>query len=152
MRQKIYDLLSEVKKIEQISAKAAKASHSSANEASGGLGASYSAAGDAEHARNSANLSMQKYSAIKKLSEELQKSLDREVPEKVAAACYVLVKYSDGSEKQLYFVENPVYVSGYNLISHDSPLGKSLSGKKVGESFSYTSGEQKYEGEIVSIG
>ncbi len=152
MRQKISGLFDEVKKIEEKSSRAAKESHRSANEASRELTASYSAAGDAEHARNSANLSMQKYSAIKKLSEELQKSLDREVPGEVAAVCYVLVKFADGNKKELYFVENPVFIGGYNLISRDSPLGKSLVGKRMGESFSYTSGEQKFEGEILEIG
>lgn len=151
MRQKINELLEEVKKIEQIAGSAAGKSHSSANEASGGLAASYSAAGDAEHARNSANLSMQKYSAIKKLSEELQNNLDREASDGVIAACNVLVQYTDGSRKELYFVENPAYVDGFNLISQDSPLGKSLVGKRIGESFSYTSGEQKFEGEILEI-
>jgi len=152
MRQKIEILFEEVKKLEEAAGQTAHKSRSDANELSAGLVASYSLAGDVEHAKNSANLSMQKYSAIKKLSEELQKSLDTEVPGKIGAVSYVFLRYTNGSEKELYFVENPVFISGFNLISIDSPLGKSLSGKKIGESFSYSSGDQEFEGEILSIG
>ncbi len=151
MRQKIGILFEEVKRLEEAAGQTAHKSKSDANELSAGLVASYSLAGDVEHAKNTANLSMQKYSVVKKLFDELQKSLDTEVPEKIRTVSYVLVKYTNGSEKELYFVENPVFINGFNLISIDSPLGKSLNGKKIGESFSYTSGEQEFEGEILSI-
>jgi transcription elongation GreA/GreB family factor len=151
MRQKISELLTEVKKIEKISGDAAEKSQHAANVVSGALAASHSAAGDVEHARNSANLSIQKVAAVKKLAEELEKSLESEVPAYVKPVCFVSIKFEGGNQKDLYFVENPVFLSGFNLISKDSPLGKSLLGKAIGESFSYDSGEQKFLGVISEI-
>ncbi len=151
MRQKILYLFEKVKEIETISAEAARKSHHAANEASAGLVASYSAAGDAEHARNTANLSIQKSRQIKKLSQELSKALDQETPEKTLPVCFVSVQFEDGSQKDFYFVENPIFLSGFNLISPASPLGASIMGKRVGEEFSYKSGEQNFKGKVVDI-
>lgn len=152
MRQKIEILFEEVKRLEEAAGQTAHKSKSDANELSAGLVSSYSLAGDVEHAKNTANLSIQKYSVVKKLFDELQKSLDTEVPEKIRTVSYVLAKYTDNGEKELYFVDNPVFINEFNLISIDFPLGKSLNGNKIGERFSYTSGGQEFEGEILSIG
>lgn len=151
MRQKILHLFDEVEKIDKSSSKAAGESNLAANEASRGLSASYSAAGDVEHARNSANLSIQKAEQINKLTKELEKSQESEVPTTIRPVCFVSVKFKEGNQKDLYFVENPVYISGYNLISADSPLGKSLLGKGIGDRFFYTSGNQKFEGNVLEI-
>jgi transcription elongation GreA/GreB family factor len=151
MRQKILELLEEVKKIEKISGDAAEKSRHAANVVSGALAASYSAAGDAEHARNSANLSIQKAAVIKKLAGELEKSLESEIPTTVKPVCFVSIKFRNGNQKDLYFVENPVFLSGFNLISVSSPLGESLVGKGIEDSFSYTSGDQKFDGKILEI-
>ena len=152
MRQKIYDLLSGVKKIEQISAEAAKASHNSANEVSGGLVASYSAAGDVEHSRNSANLSMQKYQSIKILVEELENALSEKVPETVSPVSFVALEYAGGKRKDVYLVDNPIYISGYNLISMESPIGRVIGELKVGDSFLYVMNDEGYAGKILEIG
>ena len=151
MRQKILDLFKEVKKIEKTSSEAAEKSRYAANLVSGALAASYSAAGDVEHARNSANLSIQKTSMIKKLAEELEKSVDSEVPTTVRPVCFVSIKFEGGNQKDLYLVENPIFINGFNLISVISPLGESLVGKGMGDKFSYTSGEQKFKGSILQI-
>ncbi len=151
MRQKILDLLEEVRKIEKVSKEAADKSHYAANEASGGLGASYSAAGDAEHARNSANLSIQKSEQIKKLAEEIENSVSLEDPKVIKPACFILVEFADGNKKDLYLVENPVYIPGFNLISPNSLFGVSLLRKGVGNYFFYTSGGQVFEGKILEI-
>jgi transcription elongation GreA/GreB family factor len=155
MRQKILNLFEEVKKIEKSSSIAANESNRAANEASGGLAASYSAAGDVEHARNSANLSIQKVATIKKLAEELEKSLESEIPGTVKPVCFISIKFENGSQKDLYFVENPVFLSGFNLISPESPLGKSLMGMSIGNSFSYSSSYssdvQAFRGTILTI-
>ena len=152
MRQKLLDLLEKVKKIEKTSREAAVKSHHAANEASGGLVASYSAAGDVEHARNSANLSIGKAEKIKKLMEEIENSIGDDVPETAKPVCFLSVEYGEGDKKDLYLVENPVIVAGFNLISSNSPLGKSLWGKAVGDSFLYTFGEQSFSGKILEIG
>jgi hypothetical protein len=151
MRKKILDLFEEVKKVEKSSSVAANKSYRAANEVSGGLISSYSAAGDAEHSRNSANLSIQKAETIKKLKEELERSLNSESPENVKPVCFISLKFEGGNQKDLYLVENPVFITGFNLISASSPLGESLLGKRMGEQFSYTSGEQKYKGNVLEI-
>jgi len=151
MRQKILDLLKEVEKIEKVSRTAAGKSSQSANEASGGLTGSYSAAGDAEHARNTANLSIQKAKQIGALLKELEVYVVANTPDTVKPVSYVLLDYRGGVEKSLYFVENPVFVPGYNLVSPISPLGKAIAGKTVGNSFSYTIDGKNYEGKIAKI-
>lgn len=151
MRQKILNLLEKVKKIEKVSKEAADKSQHAANEASGGLGASYSAAGDVEHARNSANLSIQKSKQIKKLADEIESSVNLEEPKVIKPASFVSVEFTDGNKKDLYLVENPVYIPGFNLISPNSLLGISLLGKGVNDYFSYTSGDQIFEGKILEI-
>lgn len=151
MRQKILSLFEKVKKIEKSSSVAASESNRSANEASGGLISSYSAAGDAEHSRNSANLSIQKAETIKKLKDELERSLNSGSPEEIKPVCFISVKYEDGNQKDLYLVGNPVFITGFNLISASSPLGESLLGKEIGDHFSYTSGEQEFKGNVLEI-
>lgn len=152
MRPKIELLLAEVKKLEEKSRLAAEKSGLSANEASGGLISSYSAAGDVEHARNTANLSKLKAGQLKKLKEEIESAVGIEAPETVKAVCFVSVKFNNGGIKDFYFVENPTYLPGFNLISESSPIGKSLKGKSCGQHFSYNAGEQKFEGEVLEIG
>ena len=144
-------LLEKVKEIEKASSRAAKESYRAANEVSGGLISSYSAAGDAEHSRNSANLSIQKAETIKKLKDELERSLDLVSPEEIKPVCFISVKFEEGNQKDLYLVENPVFITGFNLISAISPLGESLLGKGIGDHFLYTSGEQKFRGDVIEI-
>jgi len=151
MRQKIFNLLKEVEKIEKVSRTAAGKSSQSANEASGGLTGSYSAAGDAEHARNTANLSIQKAKQIGALLKELEVSMMVNTPETVQPVSYVSLDYQNGVEKNFYFVENPVFIPGYNLVSPISPLGKAVSNKTVGNSFSYTIDGKNYVGKIARI-
>lgn len=151
MRQKILEILQVVEKIENESSRVAKQSKFAADEASGGLTASYSAAGDAEHARNTANLSIQKHQSIKRLTEELENSLQQGLPEKTETGCYIKTEMS-GSVKELFLVENPVYVEGYNLISPSSPIGKAILGKKVEDLFLYENGDKTFTGKILEIG
>lgn len=151
MRQKIQKLLIEVKRLEEVSNKAAHESNRAANEASAGLIASYSAAGDAEHARNSANLSLQKAATLKKLMVELESSLSAQIPITAKFVCFVSVELGGGATKDLYLVENPVFISGFNLISPDSPLGAALLEKRAGDLFLYKSGTQSFSGKILEI-
>lgn len=152
MRQKISELLDVVKKVEKDSREAAGKSSEAANEASGGLTASYSAAGDAEHARNTANLSIQKHQSIKKLKEELEKFININSPNKVTPACYVEMELGQNGVKEIFLVENLVFISGFNLISPESELGKVILGKNLGDTFSYETNEQVVNGKILDIG
>lgn len=151
MRNKLKDLLDLVEKQLEISKNASSESRKSANEISAGLTASYSLAGDVEHSKNSANLSQQKYEATKNLFEELQESASSSTPNTVEVPCYVRISMS-GIDKELYLVKNPVFLSGYNLISSDSPIGGALIGAKVDDLFLYKNGEQTFTGKILDIG
>lgn len=151
MRQKIKELLEAVKKSEAESGRAAKESKFAADEVSGGLVASYSAAGDAEHARNSANLSIEKAKGVKNLMEEIKKAISLETPKTVVPVCCVSVKFIDGSSKDLFLVRHPMSISGFNLISVDSPIGKSLLNKNIGSRFSYVLEDQRFDGEIIGL-
>lgn len=151
MRQKLAVLFERVKELEKISSKAASESHKAANESSSGLTASYSAAGDAEHSRNTANLSLQKAATVKDLLREIEKSKDMEIPNVIQSVCFVLVEFENGSKKELYLVDNPVFIDGFNLISPSSPLGSSLLGRSANDYFYYSSGEQEFSGKILEI-
>lgn len=151
MRGKIKILLDIVKKMEEVSGEAAGKSKNAANELSAGLVSSYSLAGDVEHAKNSANLSIQKHASVKKLAEELENAAGVDIPSSVREDCYVKTEIS-GNEKELYLVENPVYISGHSLVSPASPIGKALLGKKTGDLFLYKSGDQTFTGKVLEIG
>lgn len=151
MRQKIKVLLDAVEKLEKESARIAKESKSAADEASGGLVASYSAAGDVEHARNSANLSIQKYESIRKLAREIKSSVAMDAPPKVQSVCFVRIETGE-SEKEFYLVDNPVFISGFNIISSVSPIGKGLLDKKAGDLFLYKIEDKNFTGKILEIG
>ena len=108
MRQKIRRLFDVIKKLEESSARIAHESKSAADEASEGLTASYSAAGDAEHARNTANLSIGKHKIIKNLAKELNDGLDSDIPEKIETPCFIALKINGGEANYVYLVNNPI--------------------------------------------
>jgi hypothetical protein len=129
---------------------AAVSSKQAANEASHGMATSYSVAGDVEHAKNSALLSLQKLELLTKLKEEVDEALEAEAPVTATPVCYVELGFDDGRNSAFYFVKNPVYISGLNLISPDSLLGAAIIGKKAGDKFSYKVEERNLSG-IVSL-
>jgi transcription elongation GreA/GreB family factor len=152
VRQRISELFKKVKDLSESSNIAANKSWSAANEVSGGLVSSYSAAGDAEHARNTANLSIQKARALKELVDELSGKENSNIPKTVEAPCYILVEFENGNKKEIFIVKNPAFVDGYNLISIDSPIGNSLKDRGVEDYFYYSLGEKEFSGKILEIG
>src|SRR3972149_8556904 len=74
----------------------AKSSRKAAQEVTGGVLTSYSAAGDIEHATNAANLNEEKVAKMKLFLNELEKSLELPVPEKIEPVSFFWVKFSDG--------------------------------------------------------
>ena len=151
MRPKIEKLLLDVKKLERASGKSATESKSAADEASGGLTASYSSAGDAEHARNSANLSMQKHQGIKDLVRELSSAIKEQAPLRIVPVSFIKVQVGN-DEKEVYLTNSPVFVNGYNLISPISPIGSALLDKKVEDLFLYKNGDTTFTGKVLEIG
>jgi transcription elongation GreA/GreB family factor len=151
MRPKLGQLLEKVGEMNEVVGKAARQSKMAADEASGALATSYSAAGDVEHARNSASLSMQKALAVRKLFEEIEADLSGGAKNVIEPACFVVAEFEDGTQKEFYLVRNPVFIAGFNLISSESPLGLALTGKRVGETFFYESGPQNFNGKVLEI-
>ncbi|KKS94533.1 MAG: hypothetical protein UV71_C0024G0005 [Microgenomates group bacterium GW2011_GWC1_43_13] len=150
-RQKLENLAARLK--EELGKAEVSALHTrkTANEASHGLATSYSAAGDAEHAGNTALLSYQKLEQLKKLKAEIEESRIGAVPETVSPVCFTSVTFDDGRISEFYFVKNSAYISGINFISPDSPLGSAISGKSAGERFLYSAGEENHAGVISGI-
>ena len=130
---------------------AAAESKQTANEASHGMATSYSVAGDVEHAKNSALLSLERLSALKKLKKEVDEALNNKAPEIVEPVCFIEISFSDGKKSEFYFVNNSAYISGLDFISPDSILGKAIIGNSIGDSFSYSVGEQRFSGVITAI-
>jgi hypothetical protein len=151
MRAKLEELKKRVETETLSAKKSAEQNKHSANLISGGLIGGYSIAGDVEHSRNTALLSMQRFEKLTRLDGELKDALIKPAPEKVEPACLVLVEYDGGEKKDFYFVNNPVYIPGLNLISYHSPFGKALLGKVSGETFSYTSNDIFYSGKVLEI-
>jgi len=150
-RFKLKELAARLEEEVERAGSAALKSKQSSNEASGGLATSYSAAGDAEHSKNSALLILQKFEQLKRLKEEIDIALNSEIPAEVEPVSFVILTFNDGRKSAFYFVKNPVYLSGLNLISPDSLIGKAILGKSVGESFSYSAGNQAFSGVISEI-
>lgn len=140
-------LKEELKKAEISAAESKK----TANEASHGMATSYSVAGDVEHAKNTALLSLQKLEQLQKLKCEIDEAVGSVAPTTVSPVCFVSITFEDGRNSDFYFVKNSAYMSGIKFISPDSILGKAISGKSIGDNFSYTAGDQKFSGVIIEI-
>ncbi len=130
---------------------AAKSSRKAAQEVTGGVLTSYSAAGDIEHATNAANLNEEKVSKMKLFLAELEEALTFPVPQAVQPVCCFSVKFEDGGSQDFILVNNPVYVEGFKIISKDSPIGKVVLGKRVGESFEYEVDGVRTSGVVFGI-
>lgn len=129
----------------------AKSSRKAAQEVTGGVLTSYSAAGDIEHATNAANLNEEKVNKMKLLLDELEEALELPIPEKIEPVSFFWVKFSDGNLGEFFLVDNPVYVEGFKIISKDSPIGKVVLGKKVGEGFEYEVDGGRTSGVVLGI-
>lgn len=150
MRVKLDELKKRIEAELSSAQKSAGENKKSAILIAGGMASGYSIAGDLEHARNTAQLSEVRLGKLVKLKEELDKA-GAEAPISAEPVCFISIEYDSGEKKGFYFVNNAVYLSGFNLISPDSPLGKSLMGKSIGSEFSYTSGETLFSGKVTEI-
>lgn len=141
MRTKLQELYQKVVTEIETAQKSVNANKHSANLISGGLVGGYSIAGDVEHSRNTARLSEDRLQKLLNLKKELSESLET-APEEAQPICLVTIETDTGA-KSFYFVKNAVYLSGFSLVSPDSPLGQSLLEKKVGD--------VSFSGKILSI-
>ena len=133
-RNKLHDLLndlnSQIEKSEKVSEKNTKTS----DEITKASSASWSADGDVLYAEGQAKMVKDNLDILKTFKDKIKKELDEPTPETISATCYVTVKYENLDEpSSFYFVDTPVYVTGYKFVTVDSTLGKIILGRKEGE-------------------
>jgi len=87
-----------------------------------------SQAGDRFHSQGAADLAKEMFETVSKLKIEIEKNIENKIPETVSIPCFIKLEGMD-----IYLVDNPILVNGFNLISKESPLGSSLVRKKVGD-------------------
>ena len=138
-RKKLLVLLKTLEKEVKISRKRFEDNKRSANETSKTAAGSWSAGGDREYTANQAMISKKAFEQIEKLYNEISKAAKLPLPEVVKPPCYIQAEIKDKSIK-FYLVENVINLSGIRLVSSNSPLGKRLEGKKIGDSSSAKSG------------
>lgn len=132
-RKRLLALLKILDKEVEISRKRFEDNKKSANETSKTAAGSWSAGGDREYTANQAMISEKALEQIEKLYDETSKATKLSLPEVVKSPCYIEAEIEDKNIK-FYLVENVVNLSGVRLVSSNSPLGKQLKGRKVGES------------------
>lgn len=138
-RPKLKILLELIEKELEKAKRQAEQTHLSAIEIGRAAAASPSQSGDREHARNQALLTKENLERIELLYREVDNSLD-ESPVIVKPVCNVLVEYEDKARYDFYLVNQPVFLGDVKLVSLNSPLGRAISGKKIGNEFEVTVG------------
>lgn len=101
----------EFKKAEE----AYKHAKKSALEIAASAAASPSQAGDRFHSQGAADLAKERFETFKLLLNEIEEKGEK-----------IYFKYEG---KDLFLVENPVLIKGFNLVSVKSPLGSKILGK-----------------------
>ena len=107
--------------------------------------ASWSSAGDREYAIGQLQINKYHLDALKRLKKELGDSGQQRL-EEIAAPCYIEIKGIDS--KKIFLVKNVATISGSQLVSVESPLGKKLIGKSVGDAVVVN--EKKFEIKKIS--
>lgn len=87
-----------------------------------------SQAGDRFHSQGAADLAKEMYETVENLRNEIEIGVNQEIPEFTSVPSYIKL---EGLE--VYLVNNPILLKGFNLISKESPLGSGLESKKVGD-------------------
>ena len=132
-RKKLLILLKVLEKEVKVSRKRFEDNKKSADETSKTAAGSWSAGGDREYTAGQAMIAKKALGQVVKLRDEISKATKLPLPEVVKPPCYIEAEIKDKSIK-FYLVKNVVNLSDFKLVSSDSPLGKQLKGKKVGES------------------
>lgn len=142
-RQKLFELYKQLEAQVKNAERIARATKDAANELSHAAIASPSTSGDREHATNAAYINQEKLVKLIALKDEVGEAMNEEIPKKIEPVCYF---------NGYYLVSKPMYLRGFSLISPESLLGKSILGKKAGESYEYKSESgQKISGVITAI-
>jgi len=150
-RKKLEELLGVVWEEAKKAEKRYKKNKSASEQTQASSRTSWSAAGERDYAQGQVEVSLQLWESFKNLGKELEKVVDIAVPEKVISPCFLRLEPDD--KKCLFVVENVVSISGYNLISNKSPMGKALKGKKIGDKYILSiEGGMEKRGVVTKIG
>lgn len=86
------------------------------------------------------------------LKQEITNSPDGLVT-KVATPCWIEIEYDHPVTARVgfYFLSVPILLSGVKIISLNSPLGKAIMGKGIGNHIEYQSSEGKITGVIRNL-
>jgi len=131
-RTKLKKLLKAIDKKVKVSEANLKENKVSADLTSKTAGASWSAAGEREYTAGQLEINQKVFDQIIKLQREIAKQVESEIPEKVETPCYVVIRSNKGTNN-IFIVKNVTSINGFNLVSSESPMGKALIGRKVGD-------------------
>lgn len=109
---------------------------------------------DKYHVEKAADLTHEYLQRLELLKKEI-KAADETPKDTVEPVSLVEIEYDDKSRLQFILVKNAVSLAKHLFISTDSPLGRAILSKKVGDEFSYTlkqnDSQKRYSGRIVRV-
>lgn len=133
-RGKLNELLNQLNDQIEKSQKFAEKNKKTSDEVTKASSASWSAGGDILYAQGQATITKENLEALKAFKAKVEKEIKEPVSETVIPTCFVTVKYDNlDKPSSFYFVESPVYVSGFKFVTVDSNLGKIINGRKKGD-------------------
>lgn len=130
---------------------AAEQNRESANEMSKTANAATYAAGEREYTAQQAKITRENLEELEELGKGVAAAVGRPVPATVQPISLVTVEYNGGETESFYFVSKSVYLNGVKLISPESPIGKAVADKSMGEGFEYEVGTERVRGKIARI-
>lgn len=98
--------------------------------------ASRSQQGDRLYFQNAASLAEDHLIDLIELKKELASASSQPLPV-AQPVSFITIEDDNGETSSFYFVQKGVQLPGLPLLTPESPLGKSIYGKKPGEKFSY---------------
>lgn len=126
--------------------------HKSASEIARAAAKSPSQSGDRTHAEDQALITRNALVKLKLLKKEIETSLDKKDLSAIRVPSFIKVRYKDGIEGEFYLVKSPANIIGIMFISAESPLGKVLIGKRLGDKFDFTNDDKiKTSGKVLFI-
>ena len=134
VRKKLETLLNSVEKVLSIAEIRYEETKTAAEEMSKTSRTSWSAAGDRVYADGQKQVNEQNQAVLLKLKVELENAVTKPAPSQVETPCFIKFDIS-GNKTEAFFVKNIVNINNHRLLSENSPIGKELNGKKLGEKF-----------------
>lgn len=97
--------------------------------------------GDRLHAENHEQLQRSQLSLLKNVKDQVEQDRVK----------FITVEYENGRKSDFYFMNSNVLLPDILIVTPDSPLGNTIQGKKVDDSFSFLAREKKITGKITAI-